>query len=50
MAWCSSPLETYVDIPHEVGGGQRELDVLCKGELLPYAPCGEHCGGLGILG
>lgn len=42
-------LDTYVDVPHEVCGGQRELDVLSEGELLPYPPCGEDCGGLGVL-
>ncbi len=40
---------TYINVPHEVCGGQREVDVLRQGELLSDPPSGEHGGGLRVL-
>lgn len=41
---------TYIDVPHEVCGGQGEVDVLRQRELLSDPPSREHGGGLGVLG
>lgn len=41
---------THVDVPHEVGGGQGQVDVLRQRELLSDPPGGQDGGGLGVLG
>lgn len=41
--------KTYVDVPHEVGRGHWEADVLRQRKLLPYAPSWQHGGVLRVL-
>lgn len=40
---------TYVDVPQEVGGGQRQADVLRQGKLLADAPGRQHRRRLRVL-